>query len=107
MRTRTIAAAAPGRNTRGFAMIQRLPRLGCVSPLWLAAMLLAPSAGAQTSSSGEAASSLEEVMVTATRRVERLQDVPVSVSAFSQEQMDAQGLRNIDDLTRLTPGVTF
>ena len=31
----------------------------------------------------------------------------ISISAFSQEKLDQQGLRNIDDLTRLTPGVTF
>src|SRR5580698_998505 len=50
---------------------------------------------------------LEEIVVTATRRSERLQDVPISVTAFSQEKMDAQGLRSIDDVTRLTPGVAF
>ena len=50
---------------------------------------------------------LDEVVVTATRRQERLQDVPVSATAFSQEKLDAQGLRSIDDLARLTPGVTF
>ncbi len=50
---------------------------------------------------------LEEIVITATRREERLQDVPVSVTAFNQEKLDAQGLRSIDDLTRLTPGVTF
>ncbi|MEP6545889.1 MAG: TonB-dependent receptor, partial [Gammaproteobacteria bacterium] len=43
----------------------------------------------------------------ATRRSERLQDVPISVTAFSQEKLDAQGLRSIDDVTRLTPGVAF
>lgn len=53
------------------------------------------------------AGGLEEIVVTATRRAERLQDVPISVSAFSQEKIDSQGLKNIDDLTRLTPGVTF
>ena len=53
------------------------------------------------------ASDVQEVVVTATRREERLQDVPISISAFSQEKLDQQGLRNIDDLTRLTPGVTF
>ena len=58
--------------------------------------------------SGDADSgALEEVVVTATRRSERLQDVPISVTAFSQEKMDVQGLRNIDDVTRLTPGVAF
>ena len=54
-----------------------------------------------------AAEDVQEVVVTATRREERLQDVPISISAFSQEKLDQQGLRSIDDLTRLTPGVTF
>src|SRR6202171_5664778 len=58
---------------------------------------------AETASSG----ALEEVVVTATRGSERLQDVPISVTAFSQEKMDMQGLRNIDDVTRLSPGVAF
>ena len=46
-------------------------------------------------------------MVTATRRSERLQDVPISVIAFGQEKLDAQGLKNIDDLSRLSPGLNF
>jgi outer membrane receptor protein involved in Fe transport len=60
-------------------------------------------------SPGETAGSegISEIVVTATRREERLQDVPVSITAFTQEQMDAQGLRSIDDVTRLTPGVSF
>jgi outer membrane receptor protein involved in Fe transport len=53
------------------------------------------------------ASGLEEIVVTATRRQERLQDVPISVSAFSQERIDSQGLRDIDSLARLAPGVNF
>lgn len=52
-------------------------------------------------------SGLEEIVVTATRRAERLQDIAVSATAFTQEKLDVQGLRNIDDLTRLTPGMTF
>ena len=54
-----------------------------------------------------ATNTLEEVVVTATRRAERLQDVAISASAFTQEKLDTQGLRSIDDLTRLTPGITF
>jgi iron complex outermembrane receptor protein len=54
-----------------------------------------------------AGAGLEEIVVTATRRIERLQDVPISVTAFSQEKLDSQGLRTIDDLTRLSPGVAF
>ncbi len=73
--------------------------LACVSP--------ATSLLAQTSESESASGGLSEVVVTATRREERLQDVPISVSAFSQEKIDSQGLRNIDDLTRLSPGIAF
>jgi outer membrane receptor protein involved in Fe transport len=51
--------------------------------------------------------SLEEVVVTAQRREERLSDVPISVSAYGQEQLDDRGVRSIDDIARLTPGVTF
>jgi outer membrane receptor protein involved in Fe transport len=77
-------------------------------PLALGGQLLWPTVSmaagdAETASSG----GLEEVVVTATRRSERLQDVPISVTAFSQEKMDMQGLRSIDDVTRLTPGVAF
>ena len=49
----------------------------------------------------------DDIIVTATRRSERLQDVPVSVVAFSQAKLDRQSLRSIDDLTRFSPGVTF
>jgi iron complex outermembrane recepter protein len=74
------------------------------------ALLAATFAGpamAQTAEKGAASTGLEEVVVTATRREERLQDVPISVSAFSQEKLDSQGLKNIDDLSRLAPGVMF
>jgi len=64
---------------------------------------LAATGDAETAPS----SGLEEIVVTATRREERLQDVPVSVIAFSQEKLDAQGLKNIDDLSRLSPGLNF
>ena len=50
---------------------------------------------------------LEEIVVTSQRRLERLQDVPISVRAFSRAVMEIQGTRSIDDIARLTPGVTF
>ena len=73
-----------------------------------AAGLAAPSGIVLAQRGGATADSgLEEVVVTAQRREERLQDVPISVTALNQEQMDAQGVRNVDDLARLTPGITF
>ena len=50
---------------------------------------------------------LQEVVVTAERRTERLMDVPMSVTALSLDALDVKGLHNIDDLSRAAPGVTF
>jgi iron complex outermembrane recepter protein len=50
---------------------------------------------------------LQEVVVTADRREEHLGRVPVSVAAFTKAQMDAQGVRRVDDIALLTPGLTF
>ncbi|MGA2710224.1 MAG: TonB-dependent receptor plug domain-containing protein, partial [Steroidobacteraceae bacterium] len=67
------------------------------------AMSMAATGAADTASGG----ALEEIVVTAQRREQRLEDVPMSITAFSQEKIDQLGLRSIDDLTRLSPGVTF
>ncbi len=67
-----------------------------------AAAAAADAAGASAETAG-----LEEILVTAQRREERLQDVPISVSVYNQAIMDAQGTRHIDDIARLTPGLTF
>jgi len=69
------------------------------------AMTRAETAAADTDTA--ASGGLEEIVVTAQRREQRLQDVPMSITTFSQEQIDQQGLRSIDDLTRLSPGITF
>jgi iron complex outermembrane receptor protein len=81
----------------------------CLWPVAAAGQLLWPAISMAAAGDTETAPSgaLEEVVVTATRRSERLQDVPISVSAFSQEKLDAQGLKNIDDLSRLSPGLNF
>ena len=47
------------------------------------------------------------VVVTAQRKEEKLADVPMSLVALGQESLDQQGLTNIDDATRVVPGVTF
>jgi outer membrane receptor protein involved in Fe transport len=66
-----------------------------------------PAFGQQQAAPSTSAGGLMEIVVTAERREERLQDVPISVAAFSQEKLDSQGLKGIDDLSRLSPGMTF
>ena len=50
---------------------------------------------------------LEEVVVTAQRREESLQQVPVSVTSFSAEQLQTAGVLSTSDLGRITPGLQF
>jgi len=54
-----------------------------------------------------AGSGLEEVVVTATRREESVQDIPISVTAISAETLDAFGISSTDTVALLTPGLTF
>ena len=48
-----------------------------------------------------------EIVVTANRREELLRNVPISVAAFSNQTLDRQSVRSVDDLARVTPGLTF
>ena len=50
---------------------------------------------------------VEEIIVTAQKREEQIQDVPVSVAAFSSEQLSALGVESTQDLGRVTPGLQF
>ncbi|MDZ7785205.1 MAG: TonB-dependent receptor [Halioglobus sp.] len=50
---------------------------------------------------------LEEVIVTARRREESLQEVPVSVTAFSADQLTAAGIHSILDLEKSVPSLSI
>ncbi|HUY83855.1 MAG TPA: TonB-dependent receptor [Steroidobacteraceae bacterium] len=84
-------------------------RIGVAASLgWLlAAGVAAAQTGTADSSSGKSADVLQQIVVTAERRRERLMDVPMSVTAFGRQALERQQLHNIDDLTRVAPGVTF
>ncbi|HTU09980.1 MAG TPA: TonB-dependent receptor [Allosphingosinicella sp.] len=48
-----------------------------------------------------------EVVVTATRRAERLQDVPLSVTAYNQEQLNDLGVVGFEGIAQNTPGIVI
>lgn len=56
---------------------------------------------------GEARAQVEEIIVTARKRAESLQDVPLSVSAFTFTQIERAGIARIDDIAKLTPSLVF
>ena len=60
-----------------------------------------------TAATANQAKDLDTVVVTATRRSEKLQDVPLSVTVLGQEQLDAKGIVGYEGLAHETPGVVL
>src|ERR1700744_6055424 len=65
------------------------------------------AAAAAPPTSADAASTISELIVTAEKRSERLQDVPVAISAFSAEQRSLVAINSNQDLTDFTPGLSY
>lgn len=53
------------------------------------------------------ARALDEIVVTARKREETVQDAPLSIQAFSGDQVEIRGIQNMADLTKFTPGVNL
>lgn len=78
----------------------------CASALPLA-MLLPGLAQAQTGGAdAEGGGVLSEVIVTATKRPERLQDVPISLTVVSGETVADKSINNLEELSSYTPNLT-
>ncbi len=50
---------------------------------------------------------LEEIVVTARKISEPLQEVPLTITAFSAKQLEERGVRSVKDLATQTPGLMF
>ena len=70
------------------------------------ALSTSEAAGAETEAPA-ARVSLEEVVVTARKREETLADVPISVTAFSEQTLDRLNIRSFDDYATQTPNLSF
>lgn len=49
----------------------------------------------------------DEIIVTARKREESVQDIPVAVTAFSGESLEARGITKIDDVGKIAPNVNY
>ncbi len=71
-------------------------------------MSLAWSSGAAADTAVEAASgALEEITVTAEKRSQDLQQVPLSISAFTGYALEVRGVQSTAELAEFTPGLQF
>jgi len=50
---------------------------------------------------------IEEVIVTAQKRAESLQDVPIAISVFNQDMLKEAGINGIDNIAQFTPGFSL
>jgi len=71
----------------------------------LAVLAAAPLAAAAEEDSGANQGQLPEVSITATRVIDTVNRVPISIQAVTQENMDRQGIKSAADLVRAVPGL--
>lgn len=68
------------------------------------AAMFGPFALAQSDTAN--AQEIEEILVTATRREESIQDIPIAVSAFAGEDLDARGVQDLYGLQEVSPSIS-
>ena len=78
-----------------------------IAALLLAATLASPASAQEQAQAGTTASLLEEIVVTSRKREELAQDVPLSITAYNAEQLEALKVRNLEDLTVSMPNVSL
>lgn len=81
----------------------------CLAAAVLVAMFSAAVGAEEAAQQGTATNvgPLEEIVVTARKREESLRDIPTSIDAFSGERLDELGYYSVEDILKLSPGVTF
>jgi iron complex outermembrane recepter protein len=85
--------------------IRRMPlRQGVALALAISGAIAAGSSWAQQQASSQPV--LTEIIVTAEKREQNIQDVPISVIALSAQQLKDAGVTDIKDMQVLTPGLT-
>jgi iron complex outermembrane recepter protein len=93
--------------------LRKLRRIKAIKPaprLWkgvpAASVLLACMHSAYAAESTDVAT-LDEVVVTAQKRTENLQDVPISIQALSSVKLEELHVTNFDDYVKYLPSVSF
>ena len=88
---------------RYLKILVAITTVGWFAPVW--------SQGEQAGATGDpiqpGAARIEEIVVTAQKRPENVQDVPISITTFTGEFMEDSGLHTLQDLSLFTPNLTL
>ncbi|MDO9430893.1 MAG: TonB-dependent receptor [Phenylobacterium sp.] len=87
-------------------MSNKAPRLRTLLALSASALTLSAISAPAHAQETEAFQ-IEELVVTAEKREQALQDVPVAISAYTSQQRDIRGMTNIQDFVNFTPGMNY
>jgi len=101
-RLNTTKREGPDAGRRRHAL-QRVPLASAISAI-LAGV---PAAHAQQAVQAQQAGALEEVVVTAQKRSENLQDVPIAILALGTEKLEELHVGNLDDYVKYLPSVAY
>jgi iron complex outermembrane receptor protein len=80
---------------------------GAVTPLAAEAIATAADDITTESVTSVRRGGIEEIIVTARKREESVQDVPISITALSKEDMKAFGISNVGDMEGIVPGLNM
>jgi iron complex outermembrane recepter protein len=94
-------------GTALIALVAAAPALAQEQPAGTASSEQEAAAVNEAQTADEAAQGDQDIVVTARRRAESLQDVPIAVTAYSGEALERQGALDITDISDTTPNVTI
>jgi iron complex outermembrane receptor protein len=73
----------------------------------LSAGMTGAASAQTTAASANSTATLGQIIVTATKQEQSLNRVPLSISAMSQKDLESQGIRDVYDLARTVPALSF
>ena len=89
------------------ARLEPLRRAGAAALLASTILGASGAAFAQDAAPVDAASDANEIIVTATKRSESIQKVPISMQALGNETLDQHQVKSFDDCAKLLPSVSY
>ncbi|GAC1310555.1 MAG: TonB-dependent receptor [Steroidobacteraceae bacterium] len=82
------------------AVLRRLPLASAISAILAGAPLVHAATAPETGG-------LEEIVVTAQKKSENMQDVPISISVFDTARLEKLNIVNLDDYVKYSPSVSY
>ena len=102
----TVTRAGEARQANKSASLNR-NLFWRAAPVASALLGIMPAAHAADETSDAGGGGLAEVVVTATKRAENIQDVPVSIQAFGTEKLEQMNVSSFDDYAKMIPSLSF